>query len=70
MLTAIILTTALVIAVVIYSIMRTSGRCSRREERESIEWARKWNEARQHDICDNDCLWCDNNQFCKVKDGA
>ncbi|MCM8710525.1 hypothetical protein M2651_05730 [Clostridium sp. SYSU_GA19001] len=47
MLTAIILMTALVIAVIIYSIIKTSSKYSRIEEEESFKWARMWNEQRE-----------------------
>lgn len=60
--TAIILT-ALVIAVVIYSLMKVSSKCSRIEERESIEWARKWNE--QHN-CAGDCGNCNECEYHSV----
>lgn len=68
MLTAILITTSLVIAVIIYALCRASSKCSRVEEQESYKWAKKWNEQRGKDICDNDCTWCSNNQFCKLKD--
>lgn len=67
MLTAILIMTAIVIAVFMYSLMKTSGKCSRVEE-ESYKWAKKWNEQRGKEICDNDCAWCSNSQFCKLKD--
>jgi hypothetical protein len=39
-----------------------------RELEEAKEWARKWNQQRTKDMCDSDCLWCSNSQFCKLKD--
>jgi hypothetical protein len=68
MLTAILVLTALVIAVIALALCKVSSKCSRIEEQESIKWARKWNEQRAKDICDSDCLWCGNEQFCKLKD--
>lgn len=68
--TAIILVTTWVIAVIgILAFFRGCFKNKEIQKEESFEWARKWNEARKKDICDNDCLWCSNSQFCKVKDG-
>lgn len=64
--TAIILVTTLVIAVI--GILAFFRKCKKIREEAERSWERKWNEERKHDICDNDCLWCSNSQFCKLKD--
>lgn len=64
MLTAIILTTAIVIAVIIYSLCKVSSKWSRIEE--STEYARKWNE--KWNYCDDECLHCEENDNCKFSE--
>lgn len=74
MLTAILITTAIVIAVMMYSLIKVSGKCSRVEEEESYKWAKKWNEQREkelktiHDYCDGFCGDCDELEYCPFRE--
>lgn len=72
MLTAIILTTAIVIAVGAYACCKVSGRVSRIEEDESYKWAVKWNKQRELEKtwCDNNCNTCEENDNCMFSEVA
>jgi hypothetical protein len=63
MVTAIIKVAAIVIAVLTYSLCKVSSECSRIEEQESIDWAKKWN--KQHN-CAGDCGNCDDCEYHSV----
>lgn len=66
MITAILITTAIVIAVMVLALCKAAGRADKIMEEENIKWARKWNEQ----WCDDNCATCEENDNCKFSEVA